>query len=116
MKSCCFDRCISADVHAGNIWEGMMRYAMAGTQGSAIAQLNLAWLLQRDDTFEVHDRLHLSRQLLLQAAEGGLPEAWVDAGNLAFWNGSLGNLLLPVLVVVNSDCSRRQAKECFTQS
>lgn len=93
-------------LRAGNVWEGMMRYAVAGTQGSAIAQLNLAWLLQHDQAYDIPDRLHLSRRLLLQAAEGGLPEAWVDAGNLAFWNGSLGNHFCTVLLVVGIDCIR----------
>lgn len=75
---------------AGNEWEGMLRYAVAATQGSAIAQLNLAWLLQHGQAYQGSDKLQLCRRQLLQAGQGGLPEAWVDAGNLAYWDGSLG--------------------------
>ena len=78
-----------------------MRYAVAAVQGSAIAQLNLAWLLQHGQTYGGHDWLQLSQRLLLQAADGGFPEAWVDAGNLAFQNGSLGSILADIMPSVS---------------
>ena len=79
---------------AGKEWEGMMRYAVTAVQGSAVAQLNLAWLLQHKQTYIGDDRLQLCKRLLMQAGQNGFPEAWVDVANLAFWNDSLGALKL----------------------
>lgn len=79
----------------------MLRSAVAGTQGSAIAQLNLAWLLQHGQAYEGADSCKL-QVCQHAAAHGGLPKAWVDAGNLADWQGSTGTAASRALVGINN--------------
>lgn len=85
----------------------MLWYAVAATQGSAIAQLNLAWLLQHTQAYDASDKLHLCHRLLLRAAQGGLREGWVDAGNLAYSQGSFG--IAPSLTLL----SKGVTDKCF---
>ena len=59
---------------------------MVAVQGSAVAQSNLAWLLQRSDAYDVQHKALMSLQLLSQAAQNGMPDAWVDAGDIEYHN------------------------------
>lgn len=59
-------------------------------QGSAVAQANLAWLVQRSTAYKPLDKAHMSLRLLHQAAESGMLDAWVDAGDIEYHNGKPG--------------------------
>lgn len=63
---------------------------MVAVQGSAVAQSNLAWVLERSTAFDRQQRRQMCLRLLSQAAQGGLPDAWVDAGNIEHRNHSPG--------------------------
>ena len=67
-----------------------MRYAVVAVQGSAVAQSNLAWLLERTTAFDSQARRQMCLRLLQQAAKNGLPDAWVDAGNIEYYHGRAG--------------------------
>lgn len=59
-------------------------------QGSAVAQSNLAWILERSSPYDRHQRSEMCLRLLSQAAQGGSPDAWVDAGNIHYRNQQPG--------------------------
>lgn len=63
---------------------------MVAVQGSAVAQSNLAWILEHSSAFDRQHRSEMCLRLLSQAAQGGLPDAWVDAGNIHFGNQQPG--------------------------
>lgn len=67
-----------------------MRYAVVAVQGSAVAQSNLAWLLERSSAYDRQHRMVMCLRLLSQAAKNGLPNAWVDAGNIQYKNSRPG--------------------------
>ena len=67
---------------AGREWLAVLKYGMVAVQGSAAAQANLAWLLQRSSGYNKQHRLQMCMRLLTQAGPGGVPDAWVDGGNL----------------------------------
>jgi len=67
-----------------------MRYAVVAVQGSAVAQSNLAWILERSSAYDRQQRSEMCLRLLSQAAQGGLPDAWVDAGNIQYGNQQPG--------------------------
>lgn len=77
-------------VDAGSEWLAIMRYAVVAVQGSAIAQSNLAWLLQRSSSFDSQHRRQMCLRLLSQAAKSGLLDAWVDAGDIQYHNDCPG--------------------------
>ncbi|DBA85906.1 TPA: hypothetical protein ACH3X1_005450 [Trebouxia sp. C0004] len=77
-------------VDAGSEWLALMRYAVVAVQGSAVAQTNLAWLLERSSAYDRQQRSEMCLRLLSQAAQGGLPDAWVDAGNIQYGNQQPG--------------------------
>lgn len=68
----------------------MLKYAVVAVQGSAVAQANLAWLLERSSEYDRQHREGMCMRLLAQAGKGGLADAWVDAGNLEYMNGQPG--------------------------
>ena len=74
----------------GSEWLALMRYAVVAVQGSAVAQSNLAWVLEHSTAFDRQQRRQMCLRLLSQAAQGGLPDAWVDAGNIEHRNHSPG--------------------------
>lgn len=63
---------------------------MVAVQGSAVAQSNLAWILERSSAYDRQQRNEMCLRLLSQAAKGGLPDAWVDAGNIQYGNQQPG--------------------------
>ena len=67
-----------------------MRYAVVAVQGSAAAQSNLAWILERSSAYDRQQRSEMCLRLLSQAAQGGSPDAWVDAGNIHYGNQQPG--------------------------
>ena len=67
-----------------------MRYAVVAVQGSAAAQSNLAWILERSSAYDRQQRSEMCLRLLSQAAQGGSPDAWVDAGNIQYGNQQPG--------------------------
>lgn len=77
-------------VDAGSEWLALMRYAVVAVQGSAVAQSNLAWVLERSSAYDTQQRSEMCLRLLSQAAQGGLPDAWVDAGNIQYGNQQPG--------------------------
>ena len=63
---------------------------MVAVQGSAVAQSNLAWILERSSAYDRQQTSEMCLRLLSQAAQGGLPDAWVDAGNIQYGNQQPG--------------------------
>ena len=82
----------SAGYAAGSEWLAVLKYATVAVQGSAVAQANLAWLLERSSEYEAQQRVQMCMRLLSQAGKGGLPDAWVDAGNLKYYTPQKGAL------------------------
>lgn len=75
---------------AGNEWLALLQYAVVAVQGSAVAQANLAWLLERSSRYDMQHKTQVCLRLLTQAGKGGFADAWVDAGNLEYRGCHLG--------------------------
>ena len=88
-------------VTAGNEWLALLQYAVVAVQGSAVAQANLAWLLERSSKYDKQYKARMCLRLLKQAGRGGLADAWVDAGNLEYRGHHLGK----VMTSLQQDCS-----------
>ena len=80
---------------AGKEWLALLQYAVVAVQGSAVAQANLAWLLERSSAFDTQHKAKVCMRLLTQAGKGGLADAWVDAGNMEYRGHQLGMPLCP---------------------
>ena len=78
---------------AGKEGLALLQYAVVAVQGSAVAQANLAWLLQRSSAYDTQHKAELCMRLLTQAGKGGLADAWVDAGNMEYRVHQLGTPL-----------------------
>lgn len=84
-------------VHTGDEWPALLQYAVVAVQGSAVAQANLAWLLQHSPAYDTQYRAKACMRLLTQAGKGGLADAWVDAGSMEYNGHQLGMTLHPCL-------------------
>lgn len=93
---------------AGKEWLALLQYAVVAVQGSAVAQANLAWLLERSSAYDAQHKAKACMRLLAQAGKGGLADAWVDAGNMEYRGHQLGTPLCPPPGV----CSILQHLQC----
>lgn len=75
---------------AGSEWLALLQYAVVAVQGSAVAQANLAWLLQHSPAYDMQYKAKVCMRLLTQAGKGGLADAWVDAGSMEYTSHQLG--------------------------
>ena len=80
---------------AGKEWLALLQYAVVAVQGSAVAQANLAWLLEHSSAYEAQYKAKACMRLLAQAGKGGLADAWVDAGNMEYRGHQLRTPLCP---------------------
>ena len=98
--------------HAGSEWLALLKYAVVAVQGSAVAQSNLAWLLERSSGYDKQYRRQLCLRLLAQAGKSGLSEAWVDAGNLHYKDQQPGMLPFFLLVALCCLCFNSLVEYC----
>lgn len=75
---------------AGSDWLALLQYAVVAVQGSAVAQVNLAWLLQHSPAYDMQYKAKVCMRLLTQAGKGELADAWVDAGSMEYKSHQLG--------------------------
>ena len=105
-------------VSAGDEWLALLQYAVVAVQGSAVAQANLAWLLQHSPAYDTQYKAKVCMRLLTQAGKSGLADAWVDAGSMEYKDQQLGMSLHPPPVYFTAIAVSRgltQAVRCTIQ-
>lgn len=102
-------------MNAGDEWLALLQYAVVAVQGSAVAQANLAWLLQHSPAYDTQFKAKVCMRLLTQAG-WGLADAWVDAGSMEYKSHHLGMSLHSPPVYLQHTTSSCSVKLPYTSS